>query len=69
MTNGVLDGKQEIMNYLECSEHKLSKFIDMGMPVLRDNGMWLAHRDNIDTWFRQITWPNKKRRVRGTPVK
>jgi len=58
----LLDCKQEIMNYLKCSEHKLLKYINMGMPVYRDNGMWLAHQDNFDFFFREITWPNKSQK-------
>ena len=67
----LLDGKQEIMDYLRCSEHKLLKFVSMGMPVYRENGMWLAHPDNIDFWLREVTWPNKspKRKTHRTIVK
>ncbi len=67
---GILDGKQEIMNFLGCTEHKLRKYVNMGMPVLSDDGRWLAHRDNIEAWFRDITWPKRsKRKVYKTPVK
>jgi len=70
MTSGLLDGKQELMKYLKCSEHKLMKYVSMGMPVLNDDGRWLAHRDNIEVWLREITWPKKpQRRVYKTPVK
>lgn len=68
---GLLDGKDEIMVFLNCTEHKLLKYASMGMPVLiGDGGRWLAHKDNIEAWFREITWPKKPtRKVHKTFVK
>lgn len=74
MTNnvkhGLLDGKQEIMDFLGCSEHKLMKYIRAGMPVRIDEGRWLAHTWNIDLFFREYTWPNKTggRKIHKTPL-
>jgi hypothetical protein len=69
--SGILDGKDEIMEYLKCSEHKLLKYHRMGMPVLNDGGRWLAHRDNLEVWFRGVTWPNKEqgRKIHKTVVR
>ena len=53
--SGLLDGKQEIMDFLKCSEHKLLKYAKMGMPVCTDDGRWLAHCDNIEEFFRKYT--------------
>ena len=52
---GLLDGKNEIMDYLRCTEHKLLKYAKAGMPVLVDGGRWLAHKDNLEDFFRAYT--------------
>jgi len=54
--SGILDGKDEISAYLGgVSDYKLAKWIKVGMPVLIDEGRWLAHIDNIEDFFRKYT--------------
>lgn len=55
--SGLLDGKEEVRTFLNgVSDHKLKKYIVAGMPVLIDrSGKWLAHRDNIDDFFKFLT--------------
>lgn len=71
MVSGLLDGKNEIMAFLRCTEYKLLKYAKAGMPVLIDEGRWLAHKDNIETFFRNYTNPalRQQRRVINKSVK
>jgi len=53
---GLLDGKQEISDYLKgASDYKLKKWIADGMPVLVDNGRWTAHKRNLEDFFQAYT--------------
>ena len=61
-STGLLDGKDEIMTFLKCSEHKLLKYAKAGMPVLIEDGRWLAHRENIEEFFKLYTNPIKQQR-------
>jgi len=51
----VLTSRQEIMDFIGISQYLFKKFIKLGMPVLYLNGRCLAHKDNIDDFFRSIT--------------
>lgn len=54
--SGVLDGKEEIRKFLKgMSDYKMSKYIAAGMPVLIDDGRWIAHKDNLEDFFRKYT--------------
>ena len=53
--SGLLDGKDEIMTFLRTTEYKLKKYVAAGMPVLIEDGRWLAHRDNLEDFFRAYT--------------
>ncbi len=53
---GLLDGKKAISDFLNNpGDKKLKKYIDAGMPVLIDNGRWLAHKENIEEFFKKYT--------------
>jgi hypothetical protein len=53
---GLLDGKQEISAYLHnASDYKMKKYVKMGMPVVIIDGQWIAHKDNLDDWFKSFT--------------
>lgn len=52
---GLLDGKQAILDYLDISKHKVMKFIAAGMPVRMEDGRWIAHRENIESWLKEYT--------------
>ena len=55
-SSGLLDGKNEISEFLNgASDYKLKKYVAAGMPVLIDEGRWLAHRDNLEDFFRAYT--------------
>jgi hypothetical protein len=51
----VLTSKQEIMEYAGISKYLYAKFIKLGMPVLYVDGRCLAHKDNIDDFFKLLT--------------
>jgi hypothetical protein len=54
--DGLLIGKSEVSSYLKgASDHKLKKWLSAGMPVLVDNGEWLAVKDNLEQWFLHYT--------------
>jgi hypothetical protein len=59
--SGILDGKDEISRFLgNASDYKLSKWISAGMPVRIEDGRWLAHKDNLEEFFRRYTRINSK---------
>lgn len=55
--SGLLDGKQEIADFLGgAGDKKLRKYIEAGMPVLiEEGGRWLAHKENIEEFFKHYT--------------
>lgn len=53
---GLLDGKKAISQFLNNpGDKKLKKFVKAGMPVLIENGRWLAHKENIEEFFKHYT--------------
>ncbi len=54
---GLLDGKEEIREYLRgAGDRKLKAWVEQGMPVRIDSaGRWLAHKDNIENFFKKFT--------------
>ena len=67
--SGLLDGKCEIMAFLNCSENKLLGYKNAGMPVRIEGRRWLAHKDNIEEFFKEHTNPKIKRSHQKKPVK
>lgn len=62
--SGLLDGKDEIRKFLRnATDYKLAKWVRAGMPVLIDDGRWLAHQDNIEDFFRKYTRVNSSGKV------
>lgn len=58
----LLVGKEEIREYLRgASNHKLQKWLDLGMPVYIEGGEWVAHRQNLEDFFKAMT----RRRAKG----
>ena len=52
----LLIGKEEIRTYLlGPSDHKLKKWLELGMPVYVECGEWVAHADNIEEFFKALT--------------
>lgn len=58
--NRILMSKQEILDYLKISRNAYRKFVKMGMPVLYLDGRCYAHKDNIDEFFKRITFISMK---------
>lgn len=55
---GLLVGKKAVSSFLDdASDYMLEKFLKMGMPVVIDGKgkNWLAHKDNIEEFFRHQT--------------
>jgi hypothetical protein len=52
----VLTSKQEILDKYSISDYTYRKFLKMGMPVLYLDGRVYAHTDNIDNFFKRITF-------------
>ena len=76
--SGLLDGKDEIRRFLNnASDYKLKKYLIAGMPVLIEEGRWLAHKINLEEFFKMYTRkkvndiPDEvaKKRGRGGKVK
>ena len=62
--SGLLDGKDQISAFLGgAGDKKLKKYIEAGMPVLIEDGRWMAHKDNIEDFFKHYT----RKRVREVP--
>ncbi len=61
--SGLLDGKNEISEFLGgAGEGKLKKYLKAGLPVLIENGRWLAHKDNIEEFFKTYTQRKAKKK-------
>ena len=61
---GLLDGKKEISEFLNGpGEHRLKKYVKAGMPVKFIDGRWIAHKDNIEEFFKRYT----KKRSKNIP--
>jgi len=53
---GLLDGKEEISFFLNnATDYKLKKYIEAGMPVRVEGKRWLAHKENLEKFFREYT--------------
>ena len=53
---GLLVGKKEISAFLGgASDYVLNKFLKMGMPVVINGNVWLAHKENIEEFFKHHT--------------
>lgn len=53
---GLLDGKKAIAEFLNNqSDYMLKKYIKAGMPVRFVDGRWLAHKSNLEEFFKRYT--------------
>jgi len=53
---GLLIGKKEVSVFLDdASDYLLKKYIEMGMPVVIEEGRWFAHKENIEEFFKHYT--------------
>ena len=54
--SGLLDGKKEISEFLNGpGDYRLKKYVEAGMPVKIEDGRWLAHKENIEEFFKHYT--------------
>lgn len=61
---GLLDGKDQIRKFLNnATDYRMKTFLKAGMPVLIEGGRWLAHKDNLEEWFKFYT----KKKVDNIP--
>ena len=53
---GLLVGKKEISAFLgDVSDYTLKKYLEMGMPVVIEDKRWMAHKENIEEFFKVHT--------------
>ena len=63
--SGLLDGKKEISVFLnDASDYTLKKYLEMGMPVIIKDNRWIAHKENIENFFKIYTC----RKVKDVPA-
>lgn len=54
--SGLLVGKGEISIFLGgASDHMLKRYLELGMPVVIEGGRWIAHKENIEEFFKLYT--------------
>jgi hypothetical protein len=63
----ILTSKQEIMDYIGCSKHSFKQYVEKGLPARYEEGRWLAHIDNIDTFFKSYTSVTMKNVIASIP--
>ncbi len=57
----ILNGRNGIMAYIGIASGPLfMQFIKEGMPARLINGRWYAHTDNLDDYFKRITFYKEK---------
>ncbi len=53
---GLLVGKKAISEFLDdASDHMLKKYLELGMPVVIEDKRWLAHKENLEEFFKLYT--------------
>jgi len=56
LKSGLLDGKEAIRDFIGTpSDYMLRKWVKAGMPVRLEDGRWLAHKENLDDFFKKYT--------------
>jgi len=58
--NKILIGCDTIMEYIGISRPLFKEFVAKGMPVRLINNRWYAHTDNLDNYFKKITFYHEK---------
>jgi len=54
--SGLLVGKGEISTFLGgASDYMLKKYLEMGLPVAIEGTLWIAHKENIEEFFKHYT--------------
>jgi len=60
----ILKGIKEIAAALDISPPTVMNLIKKGMPAIQINGVWYAHIENIEEWFRRVSMkPSRSRSI------
>ena len=52
----ILRSVGEICEYLQIGKDLFYKLVKLGMPVRNAYGSIWAHTENLDIWFKELTW-------------
>lgn len=55
VSSKMLTSAAEIQAYLRIGDQLFYHFIKLKMPAVQINGVWKAHTDNLDDWWRTCT--------------
>ena len=58
--NNMLHGLNAILEYMEISRPKFYDYVEIGLPARIYKQRWLAHKVNIDDWFKRFTRYSEK---------
>ena len=47
--------KRAICEFYEWTDGEFKLFLGLKMPVLRINGRYMAHQENIENWLKSLT--------------
>ena len=53
--DGLLQGRDEICEYLGISRPTFENFIEWGLPARYEQGRWYAHTETLNTWLQRWT--------------
>lgn len=56
----ILIGCDAIMAYVGISRPLFKEFVAKGMPARLINNRWYAYTDNLDTYFKHLTFYHEK---------
>ena len=56
----ILIGCDAIMAYIGVSRPLFKEFVEKGMPARLINNRWYAHADNLDEFFKRLTFYKEK---------
>ena len=73
----ILWNKEEIKEFLSISDYTFRKYVRLGMPARLEGRDWIAHKENLEEWFKRYTFipaskftdPEDHDAASGYPVK
>jgi phage terminase Nu1 subunit (DNA packaging protein) len=54
MAEGWLTGRKSLARYLDCSIRQVSRYREMGAPIIHWNGTMRAKAADLDKWLRSL---------------
>lgn len=63
-----LRGLEEIRTHIRVSLPQMKKWIEYGLPCTNIDGIYYAHRDNIDAWLRHISRSGPREYIETDPI-